>query len=232
MKSIHSAPSRRSKVEANYDYYTVLQRATQTKKVLGKIDDRKKNVDEMTGLSFDFGERGTARSDVTYDTSTKFVQNILSDSGSTRDFRIEFELSPKYLLVTTASSDDASGEEYYQRGIFVGELTFRKGRLTKAKLVGGGADNINLKDGVVTYEDAYIQQFDNPIILKDFKSNSTWQILEQVIDDTIIYSASYSNNPPSDPLMQTGDFGKIREYAGGEIFEANWWQDPFTPNLI
>ncbi len=208
------------------------KRPKQANKGPGQTGVSNKNKDDVTGLRFDFGDRGTATSDITYDNSSEFVQNILSDSGLTRNFRIEFELSSKYLIVTTASSDEGSSEEYYQRGIYVGELTFRKGKLIEANLVGGGANNVNLKDGVVTYEDAYIQEFKDPIILKDLKNNSTWQILEQVIDDTIIYSASYANNPPSDPLRQTGDFGRIREYAGGAIFEASWWLDPFVPNLI
>jgi len=102
-------------------------------------------------------------------------------------------MSKDRLIITTMSIDKKQNLLYFQRGFATGEFTYTGGRLTKAAFTSAGANNVTIINGTIAYEDAWLQQFENPRTVTSFRSSGAWQIINESTEPPTYY-ANFANN--------------------------------------
>jgi hypothetical protein len=190
--------------------------------------------DPLTGLKTGFGAYGVLQADKVYgqEIFDKAAQATGQDSGNTGESQLEIELSPSQIVVTSTfkGNENSYSGNLYQRALFTGIFTYKRGAITSAVIKGiAGLNYVFDKSGDISLETAYIEDFKTPKTISNPNSTEQWNaVLAESGSTSVVYAQrSYPGNP--------ADSGRIEDvygYGGGRIFEANWWQDPFAPNLI
>jgi len=196
--------------------------------------------DPVTGLKTGFGAYGVLQADKVYgqDIFDKAAQATglnsgnTGNTGNTGESQLEIELSPSQIIVTSTfrANENSYSGNLYQRALFTGVFTYKRGALTSAEIQGIASLNyVFEKSGGIILETAYIEDFKTPKAISNPNSTEQWNAVfaESGSTTTMYAQRSYPGNP-----ADSGRVENIYGYGGGRIFEANWWQDPFAPNLI
>ena len=194
----------------------------------------KGGIDAITGLKTNFGAYGILDSDKVYgqEIFDKAAGITTLESEKTGESQLEIELSNNRLVMTSIfiANDKSYGGNIYQRLLLTGSFTFKKGALTSAKVDGLASLNYNFnKSGDISLEDTCIESFKEARRISDPHSTDQWNAVLNETGSTIVMYAQRSYPANS---ADTGRIEDIYGYGGGRIFESNWWQDPFAPNLI
>ncbi len=191
-----------------------------------------KGKDTITGLIFQIDNYGAIQSDTVYGPDSEFIRRINEDSGlpTQGDLWIELELGKDKIVITTKfiGNDDSFIEESYQRGVITGKFNYTNGILTRATLDGISGYNISFKDGEPYYESSYIERFPQPREVADPSAAPPWEYAIREEGAEVIFFAQQSKDFNTDQ----GNVLDILGYLGGRIYEAEYWKNPFEPNLI
>ncbi|MGA0040914.1 MAG: hypothetical protein ACO3NZ_13800 [Pirellulales bacterium] len=200
------------------------------KRAINATRKPREGSDAITGLSIDLDTFGLLESDKVYGPDLFRRLNANSELPPQGDSWLEVELGKDKIVFTTkfVGYPDSFIDESYQRGVFTGSFTYKKGKLVAATVDGASAYNVIFKDGEIYLEDAYIDQFSQPRKVSDVASIPAWEFALREEGAETIFFAQESKEFNTDQGAVADIFG----FLGGRIYEDEYWKNPFEPNLI
>jgi len=192
--------------------------------------------DTVTGLTVNLEGIGRIESDKVYDKDSAIAKEWFSYYAyrlpDIVESFIEFEFSEKYIIGTTLSKY-ANGDSQVIRTVMQGVFKYKNQEITSAAVAFTAEDNIApgslygittpYLSGEVRGKGGGSRSIANP------SSLLSWVDTLSGFNDVLL---DYTRGAVGDGPESAGDESAVRAFAGGQFFQAGWWQDPFTPNLI
>ena len=143
-------------------------------------------------------------------------------------FKLEYELGEDALVVTTVLYDDEDGDISHQRVALLGDFEYdQNGQFQGGEVREVGSWNYGTpRDGEYRSEWGSVDyNYGGPVSMRP-NLLTWWSTVMSMQDRQCDYTAYHSDG------VYNGDRSCMQTYPSSIFFEDNWWEAPFSPNLI